>query len=142
MLGVPPTSCPSGLLFSSLPLILAWFLHLHSPAVWFPDLFSLPHLSLVTLYSFCSILSKVLPWTVFSNSLFTPQARLAACSPLCFIIIYWLACLHAETAAQIGLEPTIFQLKSHNSSQDLMKLRFFISQGRRNSVRGKVIDEK
>ena len=29
---------------------------------------------------------------------------------------------------QMGLEPTTFQLKPHNLSQDLIKLRFFKSQ--------------
>ena len=37
---------------------------------------------------------------------------------------------------------TIFQLKPHNLSQDLMKLRFFMSWHRRNSARGKVIGKK
>ena len=38
-----------------------------------------------------------------------------------------------EIGHQVGLRPTIFQLKPHNSSQDLRKLRFFICQCRRNS---------
>ena len=33
-----------------------------------------------------------------------------------------------ETAPQMGLESTTFQLILHNSSQDLMKLKFFMSQ--------------
>ena len=40
-------------------------------------------------------------------------------------------------APQMGLEPSVFQLKLHNLSQGLMKLRFFMSRQRRNSVRGK-----
>lgn len=42
----------------------------------------------------------------------------------------------------MGLKPIIFQRKPYNSSQDLMKLRFFTSQYRRNSARGKVIRSK
>ena len=42
----------------------------------------------------------------------------------------------------MGLEPTIFHLKLYNSSQDLMKLRFFKSPCRRDSERCKVIGKK
>lgn len=47
-----------------------------------------------------------------------------------------------RTAPQMGLEPTVFRLKLHNSSQDLMKFRFFMSWYRMNSARGKVIGKK
>ena len=43
---------------------------------------------------------------------------------------------------RLGLEPTVFKLRSHTWSQDLMKLRFFMSHGRKNSVRDKVIGKK
>ena len=43
---------------------------------------------------------------------------------------------------KLGLKPTFFSSKSHTWSQDLMKLRFFTSQHRKNSVRDKVIGEK
>ena len=36
----------------------------------------------------------------------------------------------------------IFQLKLHDSSLDLMKLKFFMSRCRRHSVRGKVLGKK
>ena len=44
--------------------------------------------------------------------------------------------------SQMGLKPIILQQKPYNSSQDLMKLRFFTSQHKRNSARGKVIRSK
>ena len=43
---------------------------------------------------------------------------------------------------RLGLEPTVFQLRSHTWSQDLMKLRFLKSHHRKNSVRDKVIGKK
>lgn len=39
----------------------------------------------------------------------------------------------------MGLEPTVFQLKPYNLSEDLVKLRFFMSWHRRSSVRVKVV---
>ena len=43
---------------------------------------------------------------------------------------------------RLGLEPTVFELRSHTWSQDLMKLRFLMSYHRKNSVRDKVIGKK
>ena len=43
---------------------------------------------------------------------------------------------------RLGLEPPVFQLRSHTWSQDLMKFRFLISHHRKNSVRDKVIGTK
>ena len=42
----------------------------------------------------------------------------------------------------LWLEPTVFQLWSHTSSQDLTKLRFLMSHLRKNSGRDKVIGKK
>ena len=42
---------------------------------------------------------------------------------------------------RLGLEPTVFSLKSHTWSQNLMKLRPFMSCHRKNSVRYKVIGQ-
>ena len=39
-------------------------------------------------------------------------------------------------------KPTVFQVRSHTWFQDLMKLRFSTSHGRKNSVRDKVIGKK
>ena len=39
-------------------------------------------------------------------------------------------------------KPTVFKLRSHTWFQDLMKLRFLIPHGRKNSVRDKVIHKK
>ena len=50
--------------------------------------------------------------------------------------------LKTQPKSKLGLKPTFFSSKSHTWSQDLMKLRFFMSQHRKNSVRDKVIDEK
>ena len=44
--------------------------------------------------------------------------------------------------SDLGLEPTVFLLKSHTCCKDLMKLRLFMSPCRRNSTRGKVIGKK
>ena len=43
---------------------------------------------------------------------------------------------------RLGLGPTVIQLRSHTWSQDLMKLGFFMSHHRKNSVRNKVIGKK
>ena len=42
----------------------------------------------------------------------------------------------------MGLEPTVFQLKLLTSCQDLLKLRFFMSQHRKISARSKVIGKQ
>ena len=39
-------------------------------------------------------------------------------------------------------KPTVFQPRSHTKFEDLMKLRFFMSHRRKNSVREKVIGKK
>ena len=52
-------------------------------------------------------------------------------------------CAHAETAQlTLGFEPTVFSLRLHTWSQDLTNLRFFMSLGRKNSVRDKVIGNR
>ena len=52
-------------------------------------------------------------------------------------------CSGGETAPlRLGLTPTVFSLKSHSWSQDLMKLRFLMSHHRKNSVRDKMIGKK
>ena len=42
----------------------------------------------------------------------------------------------------LGLEPMVVSLESLTWSLDLLRLRFFVSQHRRNSVRGKMIGKK
>ena len=43
---------------------------------------------------------------------------------------------------RFGLEPTIFSLRSHTWSQDLVRLKHLMSHCRKNSVRDKVIGKK
>ena len=43
---------------------------------------------------------------------------------------------------QMQPNPTVFRLGSHAWLQDLLKLRFLMSLGRKNSVRDKVIGKK
>ena len=47
-----------------------------------------------------------------------------------------------QPEVRLGLELTVFELKSLTQCQDLLKLRFFMSHGRKNSMREKVIDKK
>ena len=46
------------------------------------------------------------------------------------------------THLSLGLEPTVVSLESLTWSLDLLRLRFFVSQHRRNSARGKMIGKK
>ena len=52
--------------------------------------------------------------------------------------------LHVGTRTQLkprlGSEPTLFPLDSLTWCPDLLRLRFFVSQLRRDSARGKVIE--
>ena len=43
---------------------------------------------------------------------------------------------------RLGLDPTAFELESLTCCLDLLRLGFFVSQHRRNSVRDKVIGKK
>lgn len=43
---------------------------------------------------------------------------------------------------RLGSEPTVFQLDSLTWCLDLQRLRFFVSQLRRDSARGRVIGKK
>ena len=42
----------------------------------------------------------------------------------------------------LGFEPKVFSLESLTWGLDLLRLSFFVSQRRRNSVRGKMIGKK
>ena len=43
---------------------------------------------------------------------------------------------------RLELEPTVFELRSHTGPQNFIKLRFFVSHRRKNSVGDKVIGKK
>ena len=47
-----------------------------------------------------------------------------------------------QLKSSLGSEPTLFQLESLTWCLDLLRLRFFVSQLRRGSARGKVIGKK
>ena len=48
----------------------------------------------------------------------------------------------AQPKLRLRPDPTVFQLRSHAWSQNLIKLRFSMSHCRKNSVRDRVIDRK
>ena len=103
------------------------------------------HYSLISLYSLSHVLTLVTchPCSSFNMWSMPPTWGLFICCPLCLELpshknpqsftpslpsIYYsnvtLLVSPCETGHQVGLRPTIFQLKPHNSSQDLRKLRF------------------
>ena len=74
-----------------------------------------------------SILMFTVKMREFSNSSESSQLRLE---------------LESNQNSDLGLEPTVFLLKSHTWYKDLLKLRLFMSPRRRNSTRGRVIGKK
>ena len=74
-----------------------------------------------------SILMFTVKMREFNNSYESSQLRLE---------------LESNQNSDLGLEPTVFLLKSHTCYQDLLKLRLFMSPRRRNSTRGRVIGKK